>query len=160
MNCFSCSPIVILSPEGREVKQILEKLTYAYLALVVLRLLLGDFNSFFNELIIIWFLVLTFMQASYIMASITIFILLFDAFYTLIFVMLIIQDYLLGMLERFPLGFLVYFGINLLGLVISITLVHYLFKGYKEFKALFFEQINNQATYSKSNSLTYHRSYT
>lgn len=150
MFCNNCKPSVNLSSEGHRITKILQTLTYCFLFLIVLKLLFGDFNGFFNDILTLILLILTFIQTNYFMAGMLIFFLLFQSFYIFIFVGLILQDSILGMIT-IELNFsFFYLIITLLSLVLYCALIYYTFEAYKEYKALYIEQKSNpNNNYSK-----------
>jgi hypothetical protein len=144
----SCKPIVNISERGRKVSKTLENLNYAYIILAFIKLLLGDFNSFINDLLTIFLLIMTFMQASFFMAGLLIFIVMFQTFYVLVFDLLILQNWYFNLMYiSFGVsGFYVF--IMYVSLVLNVTLIYFIFQAYKEYKALFYEQM---AEHSRNN---------
>lgn len=148
MNCFSCRPIVTVSDQAKKLRIHLEKLTYIYATLAIIKLLLGDFNNFLNDILTILMIVLTFIQANYFMAAILIFILLFQTFFLTVTVMLILQNYVFGMLEITSSIQYFYLLLIFATYIVNLMLVYYTFKAYKEYRALFIEQ-HQTNTYRK-----------
>ena len=136
----NCQRIINLSPEGQKLTKTLENLTVLFSVIAFIKLFLGDFNGFINDILMTLFLVMTFMQASFIMAIWTIFMLILNSFYVFVFVLLRIQDWFLGIvfIEN---GFATFYVfIMYISAVLYILLIRYTFLAYREYKALFYEQ--------------------
>ncbi len=149
MFCLSCRPIVKLSDEGKRISKHLETLTYTYILLAILKLLLGDFNNFLNDFLTVLMVVLTYVQANYFMASLLIFMLSFQAFFLMTGFLLILQNYYIGYL--IIISFINYFYIFLIlcTLIVNILLIHFSFLAYREYKALYLEQSQISYDYGK-----------
>lgn len=140
MNCFSCRPVVQLSDEGRRLTKILQNLTYGYTFVAILKLFLGDFNNFLNDILTIIVTILTYSQTNYFMASFLVLLMLFQSFILSTALMLIIQNYLFSYVVVNSYVQFLYIIILLASYILTITLVYYSFQAYREYKALFFEQ--------------------
>lgn len=139
MDCCSCEPVIVLNQEGKRLAGILKILFFIYIVVTIAVILLGDFSGFMLYVIIILFLMMTFLQARYQIAGFCIFLALFGAFNNLIFLGLRAQNRLLSLED-------IYTGKN--GLFVTavvlvsiafgfhIVLAVYLFKAYCEFKAI------------------------
>lgn len=149
MFCFNCRPIVKLSIEGRRFTGMIENLTIAYVVIAILKLFLGDFNSFLNDILTVLMLVMTTMQANYFMAAILIFILLIQTFYLTVGILLIVQDYCFGFIAIDSFFQFFYITLLLASLAVNIALVYYTFLAYREYKALFKEQSQSSNDYRK-----------
>jgi hypothetical protein len=147
MFCLNCNPIVSLSPEGRHYVRVLKYLNYFYIIVTFFKLVLGDVNGFFNDFLTIFMLILTFMQANFVVAMIVIFILLMQTFYTLIFLLLILQNSYFGFVQINSLV-ATYLFLVVVSLFLYILLTYYTFLAYREFKALFKEQSQHSSSYN------------
>src|SRR5688572_18072753 len=140
MFCCNFKPIVALSPEGHRLTKNLKNLTYALVALAFLKLFLGDLNGFFNDMFLVLMSIMTYLQANYFTAAIFIFMLIFQLFFSTTSLLLVIQDTWLGIFT-FTGYIQFYFFIVLLSFTIYVLLTYYAFMAYREYKALFKEQM-------------------
>jgi hypothetical protein len=151
MFCFSCKPIVNVSSEAKRLGKNLENLAYIYLLITMLKLFLGDFDNFLNDIFTILMVILTYIQANFFMATFLIFMLIYQFFFVIVSFLLIIQDYSLGLIaiETGIQSF--YIFLIFLTCIIHICLIFYSFLAYKEYKALFYEQSQLAAMNNYSN---------
>lgn len=140
MNCCQCEPMVALNAEGHRLVKILKILFFCYLALIVAKIVIGDFNGALSNVISMIILLLAFLQCNYLICGFLIFFSCFNLFYSLVFIGLRIQNNTAGIPDRFTSS-----GLYISGIIIAvvsigfyITLIYYAFKSYKEFKALLF----------------------
>ena len=137
----NCKPIVNLSQEGIKQSKNLEYLTYALTILAFIKLLLGDFNAFLNDIINVLMLLCTFMQASYTMAIWLMFFMIYNTFLMSTSLLLIIQNWYLGVLEILGGYISLYIFLVFVSCVLYIVIIHFSFLAYKEYKALYIEKI-------------------
>ena len=142
MFCLSCRPLVKLNEEGRKINKKLENLTFVYAFLALIKLILGDFNNFLNDIFLILILTLSYIQANFIMTAFSIFMILFQTFFTTIAILLLVQNYLFGLVDFSLWSWIqyLYFFVILSCLALNIMLTYYSFLAYREYKATFYEE--------------------
>lgn len=139
MDCCSCEPVIVLNEEAKRLAGVLKLLFFIYIAIVIAVILVGDFSGFMLYVIIILFLMMTFLQARYQIAGFAIFLVLFGAFNNLVFLGLRIQNKVLSLDDLYT-GknglFVASIVIVSIAFGMHIVLGVYLFKAYCEFKAI------------------------
>lgn len=141
MNCCQCDPIVKLSAEAERLIKILKILFFLYLFIIIIKLIVGDFNSAVNNIIAMIILVVLFLQANFMFAGFLIFFTLFNIMYALIFLGLRIQNRVAHIPDRYTYSsfYIPSIVVSVISLVFYIFLTYYTFLAYREFKALYFD---------------------
>lgn len=140
MFCFNDGPMVSLSEKAKDINRYIEILLYGYIVVASVRLIFGDFNNFFNDIMTILSAFLSILQGNYFWTSILILFLILNVFYEMTNLLLIIQNWLLGLLSFNVSINQIYFFMVISSLIINICLIYFSFLAYRELKALFFEQ--------------------
>lgn len=137
MNC--CTPTIDLTTqESQKITEKLKLTLFLYLIYSVVKMFFVP-TDLFNELFLIIFVILTVIQYYFVLAAMSIFFILIQLVFSSFPVLLVIQNYFLG-LATAPLKIFIIQSINL---CFYVLLTYYCFKAYKEYKALFYEQRGN-----------------
>lgn len=145
---FCFNPIINLSDQGKEITAKLKMWAFIYLGFCLTKMLLFGVGNIFNELLTFFLIVLTFVQLSYFMAVFSLFFLCFQVFFDFITFALLAQDYFLELIRINGIVII----IVTISLLISIALINYTFKAYREYKALYLEQ-SGIGQYSRLNDI-------
>jgi hypothetical protein len=136
-----CDPIIKLTPQGERLKKILTILFFIYFLVIIGRIIIRDYNSIISDFITIIILMMTMFMCHYMIAGFLIWKVLFDLFYTLVFLGLRIQNKVTPSLSD-PYEYInMYYpavAISSLTCVFYCFLIYYAFQAYKEFKAIFY----------------------
>lgn len=148
MNCCDFNPIINLSEKGKEITSNLKIWTFIYLGFCLTKMLLFGVGNIFNEILTFILIVLTFVQLSYFMAIFALFFLCFQIFFDFITFALLAQNYYFNLIKVNNIVIL----LVTISLLISIALINYTFKAYREYKALYLEQLS-AGGYSQLNDI-------
>jgi hypothetical protein len=137
MNCCDCKRIVVLSTEGEYYTKCLKILFFIYIFVIIGKIIAQDYDSIISNIICIFLLIITFIQANFLFAGILIFFVCSNLFYTLIFLGLRIQNRSESIIDKFSgdnglYWYAVIFSI--LSVIFFLCLIYYSFKAYKEYK--------------------------
>lgn len=132
-----CQPIIALTNECRKINNVLKILFMLNTLIVITKLILGDTKSLFSNLIVLVLFFATFQMCHYILAGYLIFFMLFNLFYSVIFIGLRFQNKLADVTEVIQPNLLKALTIlEIISSIIYILSIIYSFKAYREFKAI------------------------
>lgn len=147
MNCCDLTPVITHNEASLKFTNELKFFTFLYLGFCIFKILLFQGGDFLTELIILILLLLTFTQCYFYTAMFALFLILFQLFFQTFSLLLILQDYLLNLAN---IGVFV-IVIEIISFTLYLLLVRSLFKAYREYKALFFEQASGGRVYNRFN---------
>ncbi len=150
MDC-TCEPKFPLSEEGLTLSRLLKIFALVFIIISIVRMIvLLDFSSLINDIMVSFVIFFSALCANFILASLTVILLLFNILNTLLFVGLRIQNKSMNL--RDPYGreskFIFILVFSSVSIIFSIICIVYCFKAYKEFKYLETEYMKSGA-YSK-----------
>ena len=132
---FGNRPRVEISSQAVNLINIIKKLTYAYIIVMLLKLLFGDFNSLVMDFILLIIMYCLFTNINLFYIAWCIFFLIMSAYNTLTYVLFILQDIYIGFI---PGSFTLFIYILVLTaqFILYILLINNCFKLYKESKIM------------------------
>ncbi len=137
MNCCDCRRIVVLSSDGEYYTKCLKILFFIYIFVLIGKIIAQDFDSIISNLICIFLLIITFLQANFIFAGILIFFICANLFYSLIFLGLRIQNRSSSIVDKFTGSEGLYWYaviFSILSVIFFVVMIYYTFQAYKEYK--------------------------
>ena len=159
MQCLNCEPSISPSQEGKRLIELLRRLNYSFIFFILFKFLIGDSNGFLNDLLVVLLVYLTYKTIDYFKAAITIFLLIFQTIFYIASLMLIIQNSFFNIIDlRSAAGYLLILVI-VISLLFYMALIYFLFLAYKEFKAIYLEEVNSSNNYRKNYFYFFRQSY-
>ena len=144
MNCCDCSPVIQHNDTSKKLTSDLRCLTFLYIGFEFIFTVMfrGDF---LNKIFIFLFLLFTTNKLHFVIAQLTIFFMLFELFFEIMTLLLLSQNYMLGLSNIHPL----FVVMELIEIVLNCIIVKATFDAYKEYKAILFEQIQGENRYNR-----------
>jgi hypothetical protein len=149
MFCFDCEPTITPTHEAKKLIKVLRSLNYSFLFFILIKVILGDINGFFNDLIISLSIYMTYRTANYFTAAITIFILIIQIVIYSNQFLLILQNSFLNMIQIDSTVKYLYVMIIVLSLLFYYAFIYFTFLAYREFKAIYREESTGSYNYRK-----------
>jgi hypothetical protein len=132
-----CKSVIPLTDECKRINNILKILFICNTVIVITKLILGDIKSLYSNLIVLLLFFSTFQICHFLLAGYLIFFMLFNLFYSIIFIGLRFQNKLSGVTELSDNNTLkAFIVLEVLSSIIYVVSIIYSFKAYKEFKAI------------------------
>jgi len=151
---FQCEPIIPLNEKAKSYRKILIYLLTIYLILTIIKSFY-QFTDLFSLLLEMFLFIFTCLMCHYILCTILIFLTSFNLLFTAFFLGQIIQNKIFDVKDEDINSGILNVIIQCIYLIYCIVLIVYLFLAYKEFKAIFVEQmsghLNNDFYESETN---------
>ena len=136
----NCKRVIQLTPAAEKLTKIIQILFFIDIALTIAKLFFARFDSLFSIIISLGLILATFLMCHYLLASLAIFFILFDMFYSITFLAQRLQNYvLLGKFSDIYLSetrYLIGVWFELVYFIFLVVLFYFMFNAYREYKAI------------------------
>ena len=142
----NCKCVIQLTPEAEKLTKIIKILFFIDIILTIAKVFFARFDSLFSIIISLGLILATFLMCHYLLASLAVFFILFDMFYSITFLAQRLQNFvLLGKFSDIYLSetrYLIGVWFELVFFIFLVILFYFIFEAYREYKAITLGYIN------------------
>lgn len=146
-----CLKSIVLTQEGEKLNRNLIILFFIEMIFIILRIIFERYDILFSSIIALIMLLVSFLTCQYFILMFLFFFTMFDLFFSLVFLGLRIQNGCTGEYDKYlSEGFyLACLGIECTILIFTCVLIYFIYKAYKEFKAIALDYQSDNNSYRK-----------
>lgn len=146
-----CRKAIQLTPEGEKINKTLIILFFIQMGFIILRIIFERYDILFSSFISLIMLLVAFLTCHYFILMFLFFFTMFDLFFTLIFLGLRIQNWCIKEYDKYltETFYQAGLGIECGVFIFTCVLIYFVYKAYKEYKAIALGYQSNDTHYRK-----------